>query len=130
MGMAHNGEYLYLASEYDYLCHYVEYCVSDSSETFLAFSGVSGDLFDIAYDSGYIWLAWSNPAQPIQKFDIGGYVIDFIPGTVIGSVEGLTMDDAGYLWASSMTTDSIYRISLETSLENKTWGGMKHLWFP
>ncbi|MBC8428673.1 MAG: hypothetical protein H8D05_00350 [FCB group bacterium] len=125
MGLAHNGDYLYIASEEEYICNYVEYCVSDSAEVYLPFGGVSGDIFDIAYDAGDIWLAWDNIDQPLQKFDETGLVVDFVTSSVIERAHGLTMDDSGYLWVSDMETDSIYMIQIVSSLQQTTWGNIK-----
>ena len=127
MGMAHFGEHLYLAGEYEYICGRVEYTFSDSVEIYLEFNGVSGDIFDIAYDSGDIWLARDHPDQPLQKFDITGTVVDFVSSTVILRAHGLTMDDEGFLWVSDMETDLIHCISLETSISPSTWAGIKLL---
>lgn len=126
MGLAHNGEFLYIASEEEYSCSYVEYFASDSAEVYLPFHGVSGDIFDIAYDGGDIWLAWDNPEQPIQKFAPNGSVVDFVPGSVIETAHGLTLDDTGYLWVSDMDADSIYMIQIVSSLQQTTWGSIKH----
>jgi hypothetical protein len=126
MGLAAEGPYLYMAGEMYYDCGYVEYCVSDSAETYLDFNGVTGDIFDIAYDSGDIWLACAS-GHPVRCFDVSGSVVDYLESSLIPSAWGLTMDDEGYLWVSDTVNDLIYRVDLGTALSRSTWGGIKIL---
>ena len=126
MGLAAEGSYLYMAGEMDYVCGYVEYCVSDSAETYLDFNGASGDIFDIAYDSGDIWLACAT-GHPVRRFDTSGSVVDYLEGSLIPDACGLTMDTEGFLWVADTVNDLIYKVDLGTALERTTWGWIKHL---
>ncbi len=125
MGLAHHNEFIFIASEFDYICHYVDYFNSDSLEVYLDFTGASGDIFDIAYDGGNIWLAWDNSSQPVRMYDTGGAVIDYLPGSLIPQATGLTMDTDGYLWVSDNDNDLIYKVDLEVALNRSTWGWIK-----
>ena len=126
MGLAIHEGYLYMAGELYYECGYVEYIVSDSSETYLDFNGVSGDIFDIAYDGGDIWLACGS-GFPVRRFDTSGSVVDYLTSSLIPSAGGLTMDTEGYLWVSDPDNDLIYKVDLSTALDRSTWGRIKAL---
>ena len=126
MGLAVYDSYLYMAGEMYYECGYVEYCVSDSAETYLDFNGVSGDIFDIAYDGGDIWLACAS-GYPVRRFDVSGTMTDHLESSLIPCARGMTMDPDGYLWISDTQNDLIYKVDLSTALQPTTWGWIKRL---
>lgn len=68
--------------------------------------------WDIAYDSGDIWVACDAPGTPILRFDEAGSIVDQIESTLVPSATGLTLDDEGYLWASDNINGLIYKIDL------------------
>ena len=82
--------------------------------------------FEDDYDAGVIWVANGYPGKPVQAIDISGTCVDYLSSSVIPSAYGVTFDDEGYLWASSCSDETIYKVNvLETSLECNTWGSIK-----
>jgi hypothetical protein len=125
MGLAKHNEYYFIASQYDYKCHYLDFWSSDSLEIYLDFTQTFDDIYDITWDDGDIWIAHDSSTEPVRRFNVSGAIIDFLPGSLIPQATGLTMDDEGYLWVSDNDNDLIYRVDLETALDRNTWGWIK-----
>jgi len=125
MGLAANGSYLYIASEYTYTCDRIEYCVEDSAETYIPFQGISDELFDIAYQDGDIWLALDDSEQPVKRFDGTGSVVDYLASDIVPHAHGLTIDGEGRLWVGDMENDVIYCVDPQSALQRRTWAGIK-----
>jgi hypothetical protein len=126
MGLALNESVLYMAGEMYYECGFVEYSASDSAEIYLDFNGVSGDIYDIAYDGGDIWLACAG-GFPVRRFDVSGSMTEYLESSLIPCARGLTMDTGGCLWVSDDVNDLIYQVDLGTALDRTTWGSIKRL---
>ncbi len=129
MGLAHHNQFIFIASGFDYTCHYVDYFNSDSLEVYLQFINTGADIYDITYDDGDIWLAAFDTEYTVRKYDTYGAVIDFLEISLIPQASGLAMDPDGYLWVSDIDNDLIYQVDLEVALDRSTWGWVKaNLW--
>lgn len=104
-----------------------------SKSTYIGDYWGSNSGYDIAYESGNIWLAVDNATSPIRCYEAtSGGVLEAIPASIgIGStVRGITYEldtDSPFIWASNPTTDELYRIDVDppTALERATWGEIK-----
>jgi hypothetical protein len=55
-------------------------------------------------------VACAAPGFPILRYNSSSTVVDQIESSLVPSATGLTMDDAGYLWASDNVNHKIYKI--------------------
>jgi len=82
--------------------------------------------YDIAYKGGNIWYACDDSSYPVRAYNASGNQVNSIPSSVIPDAYGLCFDDQGYLWASDLNADLIYKINLNAvTLDRSTWGEIK-----
>lgn len=77
------------------------------------------------YDAGYrtdgtVWVANDASDSPVKAYNTSSVLTQYIPGSLIGNAaRGVDFDANGYLWCSNPNNDKIYKISLNTGVEDQ-----------
>lgn len=77
------------------------------------------------YDAGYrtdgtVWIANDASDSPVKAYNTSSVLTQYIPGSLIANAaRGVDFDANGYLWCSNPNNDKIYKISLNTGVEEQ-----------
>jgi hypothetical protein len=86
------------------------------------------------YDAGYradgtVWIANDASDSPVKSFNTSGVLTQYLPGSLVGNaVRGVDFDANGYLWCSNPNNDTIYKISLNTGVEEQPGAPVPPAW--